>query len=253
MNYDLDQGAGAGLRLGLIVLSTDETLEFEARQVIAGRDVNLLHARIPAQAHVTPEDLATMAGEMTGTAARLPHGLNAAAYACTSGATIIGPERVEALVQEAHPGVPVTNPMSATIAALNALGARRIALVTPYVASVTAPMRAHLARHGLETVSEVSFGQHEDRTVARITEESTLTAMRAAVEAAGGAADAVFASCTNLRSFGIIERAEAEFGLPVISSNSALIWHLLTCAGEPALGWGPGRLYALPQVAAQPA
>jgi len=32
MDYTLNRGAGAGVRLGLIVLQTDETLEFEARQ-----------------------------------------------------------------------------------------------------------------------------------------------------------------------------------------------------------------------------
>lgn len=252
MNYDLDEGI-AGPRLGLIVLSTDETMEFEARQVLAGCAVNLLHARIPSQSSVTPEELATMAGEMTSTAARLPEGLDAVAYGCTSGATIIGPARVEALVQAAHPGVPVTNPMSATIAALHALSAKRIALVTPYVASVTEPMRAHMAAQGIDTVSEVSFGQQDDRTVARISEASTLAAMRAAVETAPGPVDAIFASCTNLRCFGIIEQAEVELGLPVISSNSALLWHLLSIAGQPSLGWGPGRLYAMPDAMPLPA
>lgn len=241
MEFTTDSGAGGGLRLGAIVLSTDETLEFEARQVIAGRDVNLLHARIPAQADVTPEDLQIMAGEMTATAALLPQGLDALAYACTSGATIIGPERVQQLVQEAHPGVPVTNPMSAVIAALNALNTRKIALVTPYLPSVTAPMRAHLAGHGIEVLSEISFGEKDDRTVARITPASTRAAMMQAGRAAG--VEAVFASCTNLRSFDVIAEVEAALGLPVISSNSALIWHLIQLAGGQSPGWGPGRLF----------
>ena len=241
MTYELDQGAGAGLRLGLILLSTDETLEYEARQVLAGREVNLLHTRIPARADVTPEDLATMAGEMTATAALLPQGLDGVAYACTSGATIIGPERVEALVQMAHPGVPVTNPLSSVVAALGELGMSRIAMVTPYVEEVTGPMRAALAAHGVETVSDFSFGQKEDRTVARITEAST---RRAIVEAARKpGVEAVFTSCTNLRTFGILDAVEAELGIPVISSNSALMWRLLTLAGQPAIGWGPGRLF----------
>lgn len=241
MTYELDEGAGAGLRLGLILLSTDETLEYEARQVLAGREVNLLHARIPARADVTPEDLETMAGEMTATAALLPQGLNAVAYACTSGATVIGPERVAALVRMAHPGVAVTNPLSATIAALKEMALFRIALVTPYVEEITRPMRAALARHGIETVSGVSFGQKEDRTVARITERSTRRAIAEAASRPG--VEAVFTSCTNLRTFGILDAAEAELGLPVISSNSALIWHLLSIAGQPAHGWGPGRLF----------
>ncbi len=242
MTYELDEGAGAGIRLGLIVLSVDETLEYEARQALAGREVNLLHARIPARADVTPEDLETMAGEMTATAALLPRGLNAVGYACTSGATIIGPERVAALVQMAHPGVPVTDPLSAVIAALGEMGLSRIALVTPYVQEITLPMRAALAAHGIETVSEVSFGQKEERIVARIAERSTRRAIAEAADKPG--VEAVFTSCTNLRTFGILEAAEAELGLPVISSNSALLWHLLRVTGQPAEGWGPGRLFA---------
>ena len=243
MNYELDAGAGRGLQLGLIVLSTDETLEYEARRGLAGREANLLHTRIPAQAEVTPEDLATMAARMTESARLLPQGLDAVAYGCTSGATVIGPDRVAALIREAHPGVPVTDPMSAVIKALRALEARRIAMVTPYVEAVTHPMRAHMADHGIETVRALNFGESTDRTVARITERST---ERAILEAgAEGGVDAVFVSCTNLRSFGIIETAEARLGLPVISSNSALMWHLLGLAGQDGTGWGPGQLYAI--------
>ena len=243
MDYQLDEGTGGGNRLGLIVLSTDETLEYEARQVVAGQAANLMHARIPSKASVTPEDLETMANDMTATAALLPDDLRAVAYACTSGATVIGPDRVAALVGQSHPGVPVTNPMSAVIAALHHLGAKRIAMVTPYLASVTAPMRAYLAEHGIETVSEQSFGEQEDRKVARIAEASTrAAALRAVADAPD--ADAVFMSCTNLRTFGILESLEEELNRPVVSSNSALIWHLLHIAGMQAPGWGPGRLYA---------
>jgi len=241
MNYELDAGAGAGLRLGLIVLSTDETLEYEARAALAGHEVNLLHARIPSQTEVTPEGLETMAERMTATAALLPPGLGAVGYACTSGATVIGPERVAALVRAAHPGVPVTDPMSAVIAALQTLGAARIALVTPYIDAVVAPMRDHMAARGIETVSAQSFGQSEDRTVARIAEASTLRAILRAGRAPG--VEAVFVSCTNLRSFGIIAAAEAELGVPIISSNSALLWHLLSRAGVSGAGRGPGRLF----------
>ena len=243
MEYTLDNGAGAGLRLGLILLSTDETLEYEARQVVGGRDVNLLHTRIPARADVTPEDLQSMAPEMTRTAALLPKGLNAVAYACTSGATIIGSDTVARLIGEAHPATAVTNPLAAVIAALGALGVTRIAMVTPYVAEVSGPMRAALAEADITVVSEVSFGQKEDWTVARITEASTEAAMLVAGQVDG--VEAVFASCTNLRTFGIIETVEARLGLPVISSNLALVWDMLRQSGADARGWGPGRLFDL--------
>ncbi|HKL54647.1 MAG TPA: aspartate/glutamate racemase family protein [Roseovarius sp.] len=241
-HYRLDEGAGAGLRMGLVVLSTDETLEFEARKVLEGRDANLMHTRIPAQADVTPETLRMMEAGLPATAGLLPQGLSVLGYGCTSASTVIGPEAVAAAVQTVHPGVPVTNPMSATLAALAALGAARIALVTPYVPSVTAAMRDFLAGRGIEVLSEISFGEKEDRRVARIAEASTLDAILEAGRAEG--VEAVFASCTNLRSFGVIEQAEAELGVPVVSSNQALLWHMLGLAGvaQPS-GWGPGRLF----------
>ncbi len=236
-----DNGAGGDTRLGMVVLSTDETLEFEARQVLAGRQVNLFHTRIASHPTVTPESLREMKALMPASAELLPEGLRAIAYGCTSASVLIGPEVVAGQIRSVQPGVPVTNPISAVLAALDALGARRIGLVTPYTAPVAAPMRGFLADHGVETLQEISFGEGDDRRVARISQTSTLAAVLEAGAARG--VEAVFASCTNLGTFRMIEEAEARLGLPVISSNLALVWHLLKLAGETSQGWGPGRLF----------
>ncbi|MDZ7708866.1 MAG: aspartate/glutamate racemase family protein [Roseovarius sp.] len=245
MEYELDEGPGGGLRLGLIVLSVDTGLEWEARQVFAGRPAHVLHTRIPARDHVTPEDLAHMAPELTRTAALLPPGLGAVGYGCTSGATVIGPEEVARRVNEAHPGVPVTNPLSAVIAALRALGVARIGMVTPYLPDVVAPMQAALAKAGIEAVASESFGESDDRIVGRIPEAATLRGMLDVGQRPG--VEAVFASCTNLRSMAVVAEAEAALGKPVVTSNQAMFWHMLRLAGagERARGWGPGRLFAL--------
>lgn len=238
-----DSGAGGGRRLGMIVLSTDETLEYEARQVLEGRGVNLMHNRIESHPTVTPASLKAMAARLPEVARLLPADLRAIAYGCTSASVMIGPEAVEQQIQSAHPGVPVTNPISAVVAALRALGRRRIGLVTPYTAEVVGPMRDFLAQAGIETVAEVSFGESDDRKVARISQRSTLAAMQEVGRAKG--VEAVFSSCTNLGSFEVLDVAEDDLALPVISSNLALIWHLLKRAGITATGWGPGRLFQI--------
>ncbi|AHM03200.1 Asp/Glu/Hydantoin racemase family protein [Roseibacterium elongatum DSM 19469] len=240
--YETDGGAGTRGRFGLIVLSTDETLEVEARAVLHRPGLALYHARIPAHALVTPDTLRLMEAQLPDTAGRLPAGLDAIGYACTSGATVIGPDRVRELVQSRHPATPVTNPITAVIAALQALNARRIALVTPYVAEVNAPIRAILRDHGIDTITVRSFEQKEDWTVARISEASTLAAL---TQAGQSGADAIFASCTNLRSFGILDEAERATGLPVVTSNQALLWHMSKVTGVTADNGGPGRLFAL--------
>ncbi|MDQ2089096.1 maleate cis-trans isomerase family protein [Marimonas arenosa] len=245
LNYHLDQGFGTQGRLGLIVLSTDETLENEARRILGDRCVSLVHARIPAEPHVTPESLQKMAAHMQATAALLPAGLDAVGYGCTSGATVIGPGRVAELVGEAQPDARVTNPLSAVIAALNSLETKKIALLTPYVESVNAPLVAALDAAGIEVLTQASFEQSDDWSVARIAESDTLDSIEKIAKTEG--CEAVFASCTNLRVLGVLEQAEAATGLPVVSSNLALIWHMLRLAGIDAAGWAPGRLFALPK------
>ena len=228
-------------RLGLVVLSTDETLEDEARQVLPP-SISLFHTRIESAPDVTPENLAKMEARMVASAALLPADLNAIGYGCTSASVVIGPAAVAHQMHQVQPGVPVTNPMSAVIAALRALNAAKIALVTPYTPEVVAPMVAHLDKHEIEVVAERSFGESDDRRVARISESATLAAIQEAGQATG--VQAVFSSCTNLRSFGIIDAAERKLGVPVVSSNSALLWHLCRLTGVPGLG-GPGRLYKI--------
>ncbi|SEK97894.1 maleate isomerase [Roseovarius nanhaiticus] len=248
MKYVLNNGAGGGgARLGLIVLATDETLEFEARQLLAGREIQLLHARIPVARDITPASLGAMDAAMPVAAALLPEGLDVIGYACTSGATVIGQARVAAQVQSVHPQTRVTDPISAVIAALGHVGAARIAMLTPYVPSVTAPMRALLAANGIETMHEASFAEGDDRKVARIDPASTRAALLEAAKTPG--VEALFASCTNLQTFSIIDDVEAETGLPVITSNQALLWHMQVLAADGAsaeiAAAGPGRLFTV--------
>lgn len=243
--FERDEGHAGTHPLGLIVLKTDETMEVELRGVFQSAGLACYHSRIAMHPTVTPETLAEMERDLPVASALLPDGLSygAIGYGCTSGATVIGPDRVADLVHEDHPSAPVTDPISAVIAALTALKVRKIALLTPYLPEVSSAMQALLASHGFEQVAFGSFEEGDDQTVARISEASTLVA----VEAIGrdNECEAVFASCTNLRTFGIVEEAEARIGKPVISSNLALGWHMLRLAGVRQPGFGPGRIFQI--------
>ncbi|MGB0854256.1 MAG: maleate cis-trans isomerase family protein [Pikeienuella sp.] len=226
--------------LGVIVLQSDETLEAELRRAMP-TDISLLHSRIPSEPDVTPETLAMMEKALPEAARLLPAAASPSviAYACTSGATVIGRNNVAAAIHRHHPGIATTDPMTAVVAALRALDAKRIGLLTPYVPAVSARMQALLEEEGFEIAAFASYEQEEEAVVARISETSTLNAVKAMPRV-----DAIFASCTNLRTFGIIETAEAATDTPVISSNSALAWHMLRLAGVRDAS-GPGRLFHL--------
>jgi maleate isomerase len=126
------------------------------------------------------------------------------------------------------------------IAACQALGVEKLGMLTPYNLDVYSAMQALLEKNGIKITSFGSFEEEEDHKVARISEASTLKGL---LEVGAGDCDAVFASCTTLRRFGVIEQAETELGKPVISSNSAFIWHLHKLAGFAGPISGPGQLY----------
>ncbi len=241
--FDTENRSAGRAALGVIVLQADETVEGELARAFASAPVELYHARIPSRPEVTPETLAEMADNLPRAAELLPTavGLRAIGYACTSGATVIGRDRVAGMIGRHHPGVPSTDPMTAVVAALRHLGVRRIGFLTPYLPEVSLAMRTLLEREGFEIAAFGSFEEPEEHVVANISERSTLAAMIDVGRAP--ACDAVFASCTNLRTFGILAEAEASLGKPAVSSNLALAWHMLRLAGVDGGGAGLGRLF----------
>lgn len=241
--FDLDNGAASTAAIGLIVLQSDATLESELRSVIDIDGVALYHARIPSAPEVNADTLKQMEFDLPEAAALLRVGLpmNVVAYGCTSGATLIGPDYVDRIIRDVHPDARTTNPISAAIAACNALGVKRLGFITPYVAKVSAAMRSLLESHGFEISAFGSFCQGEEAVVARITEQSLYDAICSVGRDAN--VDAIFASCTNLRSFNIIEKAEEAIGKPVLTSNQVLAWHMLSLAGISKVPNGPGQLF----------
>ena len=235
LKFSTSPPIGHRANLGLIVLQADETIEHEFRRLIREPGVALYVTRIPSGPSVTSESLKAMETALPATTALFPPslGFNVIGYACTSGATIIGSETVARLVASAAKVETVTDPLAAVVAACHVLKVKRLGFVTPYVLDVSAAMRAALEQQGLEISAFGSFEQAEEGTVARIDPTSVLDA---ALQIGKADCDAVFLSCTNLRTLDIIAPAEAQLGKPVLTSNQALAWHMLRNAGIEGAG-----------------
>ncbi len=223
---------------GLIVLQADETIEGEFRQLFPA-DVPLFVSRIPSGTELTPESIADMEANLPAAAALLPAGRAYAAigYACTSGTTLIGVERVRDLVRGQCEVETVCDPLSSAFEALRSLDVRKIGLVSPYIPSVSAPVAQTFEEAGFDVLSMVHFGEEVEANVARISGPS----ITAAAKAVADGADAVFLSCTNLKTLDEIAALETALRLPVVSSNSALAWNIARAAGHRQKG--PGRLF----------
>ena len=225
LDADYDPASGDGPAVGLIVLQSDEVMEGELRAWLPS-GLRLLHTRIPSGTEVSADALREMERELPGAARLLPAGVrfDVVAYGCTSASTLIGEARVAALVRSVVPGAAVTNPLTAVKARLASLGVTRIALLTPYVPALSRAIVEHLEGAGIEVRQAATFDERDDARVARIAPRATLEALLAL--GAHDDCDAVFGSCTNLRALGLLEEAERRLGKPVMTSNSALAWHI---------------------------
>lgn len=237
---------GSRARIGLIVLASDYTVENEYRQVFTQPGMDVFHARISNAPNITPETLAAMGPSITETASRLLPGdtLDVLAYGCTSASMVLGPDKVNSLLLDAKPEAKVTNPVSAAFAAFDALGARRIAVLTPYRRDVNEIVREGLENGGYDVVVFGSFNEEMDPVVASIDDTSLKTAIRTITRDRD--VDSVFVSCTSVRLMHVVAEIEAELDLPVTSSNHAMAWHCMRLAGEQTPLPGFGRLFELP-------
>ncbi len=240
MPFELDEGIAHRAAIGLIVLATDHTIEHEFRRLLRLDGVAVYESRIANAAEINAGTLAEMEQGMAAAAGVILPGikLDVVAYGCTSGTVVIGEETVFRRIREARPGVACTTPITAAIAGLQALGTRRIALLTPYVEEVNQMLRRFIEERGIQVPVMGSFNHENDNEVARIAPASIKDAVHELARERG--VEGVFVSCTSLRVADIAEELEAELGIPVTSSNHALAWHCLRLAGyrEPVPGFG---------------
>ncbi|MGB5865404.1 MAG: Asp/Glu racemase [Sulfitobacter sp.] len=229
-DYGYTRAADGPAPVGLIVLQTDETIEGDLRRMLP-QHLPVFISRVPSGADVTPDSLRAMAGYLERAAALLPQAMHYAAigYGCTSATAQIGAPRVAELIASGAQTGHVTDPLSALIAACRALGIARLAFLSPYTADVSDKLRSALLLAGIETPTFGSFNEANEASVVRIDAQSIVDA--ACALAAEGDTQAIFLSCTNLRTLDVIERIEAQTGLPCLSSNQVLGWVLGHYAG----------------------
>ncbi|MBN9473515.1 MAG: decarboxylase [Bordetella sp. SCN 67-23] len=229
-------------KIGLIVPSTNTINEPEFWRM-APEGVGVFTARALLLGSMTQESYVAMAEATRSAADQLATAeVDIVAYGCTSGSFMCPMSEIVADIG-ARAGAPALAASGAVVAALRALGARNVAVATPYVELVNRREREFLEEYGFGVTSlhglELGETQEERRAIGRVPPEALY---RLARQADRPEADAVFISCTNLASLGVIAALERDLGKPVITSNQACFWACLRRLGlNDAIG-GHGRL-----------
>ncbi|MDI4232570.1 aspartate/glutamate racemase family protein [Bradyrhizobium sp. Arg237L] len=164
-------------------------------------------------------------------------------YACTSGSFLNGPDEAEALSRriEALTGIPAVTTSQAVIAALHALRAKRVFMITPYADAVNAVEASFLAHFGVTVAGVDAFRCAQSSEIRALTSEQVAELARAH-HGEIASCDSLFISCTNLLTMNEIDELEAALGVPVVSSNQASLWAALSQM-KIAAPSAPGRLF----------
>jgi len=161
-------------------------------------------------------------------------------YLCTSASFVeglAGERQLRSVMERAGARRAVTT-SGALLEALAALGARRVAVATPYDAELTARLVAFLSEAGHEVVGVASLGLRGD-----IWRVSRGTVCELVESLPRRDADAIVLSCTNLPTYDVIPPLEDAIGLPVVSANLATMWAALKALDALPTG-RPERLFA---------
>ncbi len=241
-------------RIGMIVPSSNLTMETELPRMLRAReeaipeDRFIFHSSRMRMKHVTPEELVRMNAQTERASLELadarPHVITSAClvaimaqgadYHCHAEAQITGVMEREGL------DIPVVSSAGALLRGLEALGARRIAMVTPYMKPLTKLVADYIEHAGIEVIDALSLEVSDNLEVAQL-DPTGLREHWRRVDTAN--ADAlVLSACVQMPSLKAIQPVEDEAGLPVLSAATATVFTVLTELGLTPRVPNAGRL-----------
>jgi maleate isomerase len=245
--------SGRVFRIGQIVPSSNTTMETEipamlrAREAIAPERFTFHSSRMRMQ-KVTPEELKAMDAASDRCAAELADArVDVIGYACLvaimhmgAGYHVTSERRLhEVTAREGH-RVPVLTSAGALVDGLKVLGAKRVAIVTPYLKALTCLVADYLEAEGLTVADTISLEIADNVAVGR-RDPLVLVEIYKRLSLAG--ADAlVLSSCVQMPSLAAIPIVERECGLPVVSAATCTAYKMLDALGLPSVVPNAGAL-----------
>ncbi|EON25709.1 sp/Glu/hydantoin racemase [Nocardioides sp. CF8] len=241
-------------RVGMIVPSSNLTMETELPRMLQARERRIpeerftFHSSRMRMKHVTPEELLRMNAQTERAALEVADArpdvvasaclvaimAQGAGYHCTAEAQITG-----VLDREGVPA-PVVSSAGALLRALEALGARRIAMITPYMKPLTKLVVDYVEDAGFEVMDALSLEVSDNLEVARLDPEGLREHWRKVDTTKADAL--VLSACVQMPSLPAIQPVEDEAGLPVLSAATATVFTMLAELGLSTQVPDAGRL-----------
>lgn len=226
-------------KVGLIALSTDQTIEGDFYTICKNLPLDIFVNRIHNQNPLTKENLLKMQDDLELVTSKIlpDERINTIAYGCTSGTIAIGEDKVKEKILLAKQDCYVTTPVTSAIKAFKQMNVRKIALFTPYPDAVNKTILDYFTQKSIVVSSFTSLNLNLDSEIAQV-DPNYILEISSKLEIKN--ADALFISCTALPVLDILDKLENKIQKPVLSSNQTLIWDTIRSVGckSPIKGYG---------------
>jgi maleate isomerase len=209
--------------IGLIVPSSNTVMEedfhrrFQRPVVVTTTRIFLEDVTREAELRMLSEDLPQALRLIATAAPRI------VVFGCTSAGSLGGIEHDSGIARsiEQVTGASAITVIGAVVNQLRTLGARRVAVLTPYSAGITQSVADCIVEAGFEVVKSAGMGIVSNREIGRVTPDEVAAFVER--EFQGAEADCAFLSCTNWRAVEAMEALQQALGVPVVTSNQACI------------------------------
>ncbi|TVQ38219.1 MAG: Asp/Glu racemase [Geminicoccaceae bacterium] len=144
-------------------------------------------------------------------------------FGCTSGGSLFGAAYDQRICDELgeRAGCPALGTLSAVNEALARHDFQRLAVLTPYNDDLTTAVAGAVTTETRRVVAAHGLGIEDNVALAEPTPADILTFAEARLR--GVDCDGLFVSCTNFRALEARDALAARLGVPVVTSNSAVV------------------------------
>jgi maleate isomerase len=225
-------------RIGQIVPSSNVTMEteipalFRARELIYDERFTFHSSRMRMK-QVTKEELAAMDGDSDRCALELSDAsVDVMGYACLVAIMAMGlgyhresQARLHQVTVENGQPCPVVSSAGALVEGLSALGAQRIALITPYRKPLTDLVCQYLESEGFEVLDAISLEIPDNLEVAR---QDPMAPVELVDRLNLSNVDTLVASaCVQMPSLPAVAHLQAKTGVPTLSASVATSYRMM--------------------------
>lgn len=226
-------------RIGQIVPSSNTTMETEVPAMLRARIAQFpeeqftFHSARMRMMHVTPEELKKMDIDSDRCALELSDArCDVLAYACLVAIMCQGPgyhiqseRRLSDTVRENKAPAPVVSSAGALVEALKERGFTKVAIITPYMKSLTQQVIDYIEDAGIKVTDSISLEVSDNLEVGRLDPMNLLEhAQRLDISDADAV---VLSACVQMPSLPAIQLVEDRLGKPVLSAATATVYRIL--------------------------